>query len=134
MSDSVLAMSILAGLALVLAIIIPLLNAIPKLSSFISLRWSCVSVVLLVMVGVVIDFTFLSDSTRDIALTGGIIIIGIYLVLRTIEKILSNGWHKGVNVKGSITKGDTTASLELKPEEAKGEEDKKDESESKESD
>ena len=135
MASSELAVWILAGLALVLAIAIPLLNAIPKLSSFISLRWSCVAVVLLIMVGVVIGFEPLSDSTRDIAITGGIVILGIYLVLRTVEKILSNGWHKSVGIKGSISKGDTTASIEIKPEETKvevKEEDKGSEMESKE--
>ena len=117
MANTTLALSILAGLAIILALVIPLLNAIPKLSSFISLRWSCVSVILLVMVGVVIDFEPLADSTRDIALKGGLIIVAAFIILRTIEKILANGWLNKVNVKGTIQKGDTVATVEIKKDE-----------------
>lgn len=111
--NSVLAIWILAGLVIVLALIIPLLNSIEKLSNFISLRWSCIAIILLIMVGVVIDFAHLSDNTRDITLRGGLIIVGIFLVLRTIEKILYNGWLKGVNLKGTVKKGDLTATAEV---------------------
>lgn len=121
-----LALLILSGLAIVLAVIIPLLNAIPKLSSLISMRWTCVAVVLLIMVGVVVDFEPLADSTRDIALTGGLVIVGIYLALRTAEKVMYNGWLKGVNLKGTVSKGDVSATVELKnvdkPKEEKKEE------------
>lgn len=114
MANTTLALSVLAGLALILALIIPLLNAIPKLSSFISLRWSCVSVILLIMVGVVIDFEPLADTTRDIALKGGLIIVAAFIILRTVEKILSNGWLNKVNVKGTIQKGDIVATVDIK--------------------
>lgn len=119
MANTTLALSVLAGLALILALIIPLLNAIPKLSSFISLRWSCVSVILLIMVGVVIDFEPLADTTRDIALKGGLIIVAAFIILRTVEKILSNGWLKGMNIKGTVTKGDIVATVDIKKDEAK---------------
>ena len=114
MANTTLALSVLAGLALILALVIPLLNAIPKLSSFISLRWSCVSVILLVMVGVVIDFEPLADTTRDIALKGGLIIVAAFIILRTIEKVLANGWLKGMNIKGTVTKGDIVATVDIK--------------------
>lgn len=114
MANTTLALSILAGLALILALVIPLLNAIPKLSSFISLRWSCVSVILLIMVGVVIDFEPLADTTRDIALKGGLIIVAAFIILRTIEKVLANGWLNKVNVKGTIQKGDIVATVDIK--------------------
>ena len=119
MVNTTLALSILAGLAIILALVIPLLNAIPKLSSFISLRWSCVSVILLIMVGVVIDFEPLADTTRDIALKGGLIIVAAFIILRTIEKVLANGWLKGMNIKGTVTKGDIVATVDLKKDEAK---------------
>lgn len=114
MANTTLALSVLAGLALILALVIPLLNAIPKLSSFISLRWSCVSVILLIMVGVVIDFEPLADTTRDIALKGGLIIVAAFIILRTIEKVLANGWLNKVNVKGTIQKGDIVATVDIK--------------------
>ena len=117
MANTTLALSILAGLAIILALVIPLLNAIPKLSSFISLRWSCVSIILLIMVGVVIDFEPLADTTRDIALKGGLIIVAAFIILRTVEKILANGWLKGMNIKGTVTKGDIVATVDIKKDE-----------------
>ena len=113
MIDPHLAGFILLGLAIVLAIIVPLLNSISRFSSFISLRWSCVAILLLIMVGVVIDFENLQDSTRDIVLRGGLIVVGIFIVLRTAEKILFNGWLKGYNLKGTIQKGDIKATAEM---------------------
>ena len=104
MIASNIAVLVLAALALILAIVIPILNSIEKLSNCISLRWSCVVIILLIMTGVVVDFSHLSDNTRDIVLKGGLIIVGIFLVLRTFEKILYNGWLKGFNLKGSVQK------------------------------
>ena len=69
------------------------------------------------MVGVIIDFDHLADSTRDIVLKGGLILVGLYLVLRTCEKVLYNGWLKGINLKGSVSKGDITAKVEIKRDE-----------------
>ena len=82
---------VLLILAILLAVVLPLLNAVTKLTDFISYRWLCVTIILLLMVGVVIDFKTLADGTRDIVLTGGMIIVGAYLLFRTIEKVLYNG-------------------------------------------
>lgn len=117
MSTASLAIWILLGLAIILAIFIPLLDSIEKLSKFISLRWTCIAIILLIMVGVIIDFDHLADSTRDIVLKGGLILVGLYLVLRTCEKVLYNGWLKGINLKGSVSKGDITAKVEIKRDE-----------------
>lgn len=114
MITSHLAIWIMAGLALLLAIVIPILNATKHLSDFISFRWTCVAIILLIMVGVVIDFDHLADDTRNIVLMGGIILVGLYLVLRTGEKVLFNGWLKGINLKGTIQKGDLKATAEIK--------------------
>lgn len=107
------AVYVLLILAFLLAVIIPVLNAIPKLSDFISYRWLCVTIILLLMVGVVIDFENLADGTRDIVLTGGMIIVGAYLLFRTSEKVLYNGWLKGVNLKTEIKKGETIIKTDL---------------------
>lgn len=113
MVTATLAVWILVGLAVVLAIVIPVLDSVKPLSSFISLRWTCVAIILLIMVGVIINFNTLSDSTRDIALTGGLIIVGVFIVLRTIEKVLYNGWLRGVNLKAEVSKGDIKGSVDL---------------------
>ena len=54
------------------------------------------------------------DNTRDIVLKGGLIIVGIFLVLRTFEKILYNGWLKGFNLKGSVQKDGIKLEGEIK--------------------
>lgn len=109
MVDSYIALWTLAALAFLIIVIIPVLDSVKKLTAFISLRWTCVALILLIMVGVVLDFSHLSDSTRDIALRGGLIVVGIFLVLRTVEKIISNGWLKGLNIHNTIRKGDFEA-------------------------
>lgn len=109
-----LALWILVGLVVVLAVAIPLLDSVEKFSKFISLRWTCISVILLIMVGVIINFNHLSDNTRDIVIRGGLIVVGVFLVLRTVEKVLSKGWLRGINVKGTIQKGDLKATAEIK--------------------
>jgi hypothetical protein len=121
-----LALWILVGFIVVLAIAIPLLDSVEKFSKFISLRWTCVSVILLIMVGVIINFNHLSDNTRDIVIRGGLIVVGVFLVLRTVEKVLSKGWLRGINVKGTIQKGDLKATAELNHTDDNKDDEKKD--------
>ena len=113
MTDPILAIIILCALVTTLIILVPILDAIPALTRFVSFRWVCVSIVLVLMVGVIIDFKELSDSTRDLTITGGMIIVGGFLLLKTLEKILYNGWLKGVNLKGSIEKGELKGNVEI---------------------
>lgn len=121
MISAEIALSVLLALAVILALVIPLMDSVEKFSKFISLRWTCVAIVLLIMVGVIIDFAHLTDTTRDIVIRGGLIIVGLFLFLRTGEKVLSKGWLKGFNLKGSVQKGDTTISGEINPVENKKE-------------
>ena len=113
MTDPILAIIILCALITILIVLVPILDAIPALTRFVSFRWVCVSIVLVLMVGVIIDFKELSDSTRDLTITGCMIIVGGFLLLKTLEKILYNGWLKGVNLKGSIEKGELKGNVEI---------------------
>ena len=122
MTDPILAIIILCALVTILIILVPILDAIPALTRFVSFRWVCVSIVLVLMVGVIIDFKELSDSTRDLTITGGMIIVGGFLLLKTLEKILYNGWLKGVNLKGSIEKGELKGNVEISSESKKQDE------------
>lgn len=81
---------------------VPILNI--KFSKFVSYRWCVIVVVLAMLIGAVIDFEKLSDDARHIILKGGLIIVGTYAVLRTVEKILAHGWLKGAHIEAS--KGD----------------------------
>lgn len=109
-----LALWILTGMTVLLVVVIPLLDSTAKLSSIISFRWTCVAVLLILMVAVVLDFDHLSDNTRDIILQGGLIIVGSFLLMRTVEKIIMKGFLKNTVFHGTIQKGDIKASVDLK--------------------
>lgn len=86
---------------------VPILNV--KLPKFISYRWCVIVVSLALLIGAVIDFEVLSDDSRKIVLIGGLVIAGVYVLLRTIEKVLANGWLKGASLEAS--KGDISVKL-----------------------
>ncbi len=81
---------------------VPILNI--KISKYISYRWCVIVVALALLIGVVIDFEVLSDESRKIILIGGLAIAGVYVILRTLEKVLANGWLKGASIEAE--KGD----------------------------
>jgi hypothetical protein len=89
---------------------IPILNR--KAPKYISYRWCVVVVVLALLIGATIDFEVLSDESRHVILMGGLIIGGLYILLRTIEKALSKGWLRGTSVE--IEKGDAKVKLSTK--------------------
>lgn len=71
----------------------------PALTSF---RVVFVAFIAVAMGGVLVDFTHIPDSTRDIVVRGGVIIIGGFVLVRSIEKWLSNGWlnlNRKIDVK-----------------------------------
>lgn len=81
---------------------LPVLNL--KFPKYISYRWCVVVVVLALLIGAVVDFERLNDDARKIILTGGLIIVGGYALLRTLEKILANDWLKFTKIE--LKKGD----------------------------
>ena len=107
------AMWILIGLAALLLIIIPLLDSTEKFSKIISMRWTCTAVILIMMVAVIVDFEHLSDETRTLILKGGLIVVGSFILLRSCEKVISMGWLKGLNIRGTIEKGGMKASVDF---------------------
>lgn len=71
----------------------------PALTSF---RVVFVAFIAVAMGGVLVDFSHIPDSTRDIVVRGGVIIIGGFVLVRSIEKWLSNGWlnlNRKIDVK-----------------------------------
>lgn len=91
----------------VFGVLIPLLNK--KLPDYVSYRWCVVVVILALLIGAVIDFEVLSDEARHIVLFGGLIVAGGYVLLRTAEKIIANGWLKGARIE--LKKGDASATI-----------------------
>jgi hypothetical protein len=115
MIDPVWATVIIIAFIIIFGVGIPVLNI--KASKFVSYRWCVVVVVLALLVGATIDFEVLSDESRKIILLGGIIIAGLYVVLRTIEKVLSKGWLKGASIEAK--KGDIEVKLSSQREDEK---------------
>lgn len=107
MISPVVATVILVAFILIFGVGVPVLGRrVPK---YISFRWCVVVVTLALLIGAVIDFDVLSDEARKIVLIGGLVIAGIYVFLRTVEKILANGWLKGASIE--IEKGDIKAKV-----------------------
>lgn len=107
MLDAIPATLILLSFIAAFGILVPVLNI--KFPKFISYRWCVVVVSLALLIGAVVDFRDLSDEARRVILVGGLVIVGAYVVLRTIEKALANGWLKGARIEAR--KGDLRVSL-----------------------
>jgi cell division protein FtsW (lipid II flippase) len=107
MISPVIATIIMVSFILVFGVGVPILDR--KAPKYISYRWCVIVVALALLIGAVIDFEVLSDDARKIVLVGGLVIAGVYVVLRTIEKVLANGWLKGASIEA--TKGDISVKL-----------------------
>jgi len=86
---------------------VPILNK--KAPKYISYRWCVIVVILAILIGSVIDFKALSDDIRQIILIGCLVISGVYVLLRTIEKALANNWLHGAKLEAK--KGDISIKL-----------------------
>lgn len=98
---------VIVSFILVFGVVIPIINK--KAPKYISYRWCVVVVILALLIGAVVDFDVLSDDARNVVLMGGLIVSGGYVLLRTLEKVLANGWLKGAKLE--VQKGDLSASL-----------------------
>lgn len=98
---------VILAFLVIFGILMPVLNR--KFPKFISYRWSVIVVVLALLLGSVLDFDALSDDVRYALIVGSLVIAGGYILLRTAEKALANGWLRGVRI--DVRKGDASASL-----------------------
>lgn len=78
---------IMIAMVIFLLVVIPLLDASAKLGKYISLRYVLVTVCLIMALGCVLDFSHLIESSRNIVLGGGFILVGLFVVVRSLEKI-----------------------------------------------
>lgn len=101
------ATAILISFIVLFGVGVPILNK--KAPKYISYRWCVVVVILALLIGSVIDFDILSDEARRVVLIGGLVIAGAYVALRTVEKILANGWLRGATLEAK--KGDIEVKL-----------------------
>lgn len=104
-----LAAIILLVVSALLLIVIPMLDGSKKFSRYISLRYTLVAVSLIMALGCVLDFSHLAESSRNIVLMGGLILVGVFVAVRSLEKMKLGG--KTIEV--SVQKGDAKASATL---------------------
>lgn len=76
----------------VLLMVLQFAEKIPVIGRAISLRWTTVSVILMSLIAVLIDFTHLSDAVRETVVVGSLVIAVVWIILRSIELWLYRGY------------------------------------------
>lgn len=103
-----LAAIILLAVCVLLLIVIPILDGSKQLSKYISLRYTMVAIALIMALGCVLDFSHLAESSRNIVLTGGLILVGVFVAVRTIEKMKLGGKTIEISIEKDGTKMKTS--------------------------
>lgn len=114
MIDSYTATYVIITFLFILCIIIPILEHMPKIKDFISLRWILVAIYSAMCLGVILDFSHLDNSVRFAVVVGGIVLSAIYLLVRSIEKAITNNWNIP-KIRSKLSKGDVQAELSVNP-------------------
>ena len=104
-----LATIILLVISLLLLIIIPVLDGTKKFSKYISLRYTLVAIALIMALGCVLDFSHLTESSRNIVLMGGLVLVGLFVIVRSLEKLKLGG----KKIELSVQKGDAKLSTTI---------------------
>lgn len=92
---------------LVFGVVVPILNR--RAPKYISYRWCVVVVLLALLIGAVVDFGELNDTARQAVIIGALIVAGVYVILRTLEKALANGWLQHTQIEAK--KGDISVKI-----------------------
>lgn len=121
-----LAAIILLAVCVLLLIVIPVLDGSKRLSKYISLRYTMVAIALIMALGCVLDFSHLAESSRNIVLTGGLVLVGVFVAVRTIEKMKLGGKTIEISIEKNGTKMSTTLHGEYSPTDKKSKSDDKD--------
>lgn len=100
---------IICVLGIFLMFIIPVLDASQKFGKYISLRYTLIVITTLMALGCVLDFSHLTEKARVITISGGLALVGIFILVRSLEKIKLGG--RSFEIK--VQKGDTTAEAKL---------------------
>lgn len=114
MIDSYMATYVLVGFLLIFGLLLPILDKVPFIKDFISLRWTLVVIYSAMCLGVIIDFTHLDTSVRFAVVVGGIVLSAIFLLVRSLEKAAVHRWKIPV-VSTKVSKGDLSGEISLSP-------------------
>ena len=107
---------IILTMGILLMFVIPFLDSSKRFGKYISLRYTLVVVTTLMALGCVLDFSHLGESSRNITITGGLVLVGIFVLVRSLEKCKLGG--RTFEIK--VSKGDTTAEAKLGKENENG--------------
>ena len=75
---------IMCVLGLFLMFVIPFLDSSKRFGKYISLRYTLVVVTTLMALGCVLDFSHLAESSRNATITGGLVLVGIFVAVRSL--------------------------------------------------
>ena len=87
---------VLIGFLVVTGVVVPICGVSEKIREVISLRWLVIVTILALTLGAAIDFDHLDDASRMAVIIGGMVIGGLFVLLRTYEKCKAKGWSFGV--------------------------------------
>ena len=87
---------VLIGFLVVTGVVVPICGVSEKIREVISLRWLVIVTILALTLGAAIDFDHLDDASRMAVIVGGMVIGGLFVLLRTYEKCKAKGWSFGV--------------------------------------
>ena len=100
---------IICVLGFFLMFVVPVLDASKRFGKFISLRYTLIVITTLMALGCVLDFSHLTEKARVITISGGLALVGVFILVRSLEKIKLGGRTFEIKVQ----KGDTTAEAKL---------------------
>jgi hypothetical protein len=90
-----------------LLIVVPIMDGSEKFAKFISLRYILVAMSLIMALGCVLDFSHLAESSRNIVLTGAVVLVSIFVIVRSLEKVKLGG----KKIELTAEKGDMKAEV-----------------------
>ena len=105
---------IIVAATLLLLILIPLLDGSKRFHQYISLRYTLVALSLIMALGCILDFSHLTESSRNIVLAGGLILVGLFVIVRSLEKLKLG--NKVIDL--SAEKGDIKVTAKLQNKES----------------
>lgn len=77
---------IMLAIGLLLLFVIPILDGSKRFGKYISLRYTLVVITTIMALGCILDFSHLADTARNITLIGGLSLIGLFVIVRSLEK------------------------------------------------
>lgn len=102
--------------ALFLLVIIPLLDGSKRFGKYISLRYTLVVVALTCVLGCILDFSHLVESSRNIVLAGGFALAGLFVVVRSLEKCKLGAKLMNRKIELEVAKGDASIKTKIESE------------------